>query len=137
MAEQSTTAVPGGMAQWYSQETMPPRRERILQIDLMPLLPLVRRLQSGDIESSALSKEEVKSILEVNELAVVVYLKEWTLKDGAGDPLPIPSNVDEVLDLDRPLYDALTVQAAKLLTNMKPDGFSVDAVEDDNSPTEA
>jgi len=129
------TAIPGGMAQWYSRTDLTPRRERLLQIDLLPLQPLVRMVQATPANEIVLTKQETADLLSVTEVAVAVFLKSWTLKTSDGTPVPIPENSDAVLDIeDRKLYDALTKHAAKLLAEAQVDGFSVDAVEDESSP---
>ena len=134
MAVEVTSAIPGGMAKWYSRNDMPPRRERMLQVDLLPLLPLTKRVQGTDYE---VTKQEAADLLSINELAVVCFLREWTLKNDMGEPIPVPATIDDVLDFERPLYDALVAHAAKLLADVAVDGFSVDSVEDENSPTVA
>ena len=135
MSVDLTSAIPGGMAKWYSRNDMPPRRERMLQIDLLPLMPLTKRVQGDEYE---VTKQEAADLLSINELAVVCFLREWTLKTDMGEPIPLPANIDEVLDIeDRKLYNALINHAAKLLADVAVDGFGVDAVEDENSPTEA
>lgn len=138
MANLATSVIPGGMASWFDEKTMPPRRERILNIELLPLKPTFTKAMNEG-EDVSLTREETRDMLAITELAVVVYLKEWTLKTPDGTPIPIPATTDEVLDLDRPLYDALTKHAAKCLaeSTVKADGFSVDAVEDEDSPTVA
>ena len=132
------TAIPGGMAQWYSRISLTPRRERTLQIDLLPLQPLVRMVQITAVEDLVLTKAETAALMSVSEVAVAVFLKSWTLKDAAGEPVPLPIDADAVLDIeDRKLYDALIAHASKLLADAQVDGFSVDAVEDEQSPTVA
>jgi hypothetical protein len=135
MAVELTCVIPGGMAKWYSRKDMPPRRERMLSVDLLPLKPLLTKVQSDDFE---LTREQAADLFALNELAVVCFLKEWTLKDSSGEPLPIPATADDVLDLEnRKLYDALVAHAAKLLADVAVDGFGVDSVEDETSPTVA
>jgi hypothetical protein len=129
-----TTAIPGGMAQWYETKSLPARRERMMQVKVMPVNHIIRAIQA-DPEGYPITESEAQALLEVNEVAVAVFLKSWTLKDASGNPIPLPATADEVLDLEsRELYDALTKTAAKILVENPIDDFSVDAVEDENSP---
>lgn len=132
MSKEITTAIPGGMAQWYDRNTMPPRRERMMQVELMPVRHLVKAVQD---ESYPITREEAATLLAVNEIGVVVFLKSWTLKNADGTDRPIPTTADEVLDIeDRELYQALLEQSAVLVSQIAIDDFGVDAVEDTNSP---
>jgi len=129
-----TTTIPGGTASWFTRETMTPRRERRLQVEAMPLQSLMKRIEDEDY---TLTREETSQMLAINELAVVLFLKSWTLTNEDGTPRKLPESEDDVLDLERPLYDALTKDAAKLFVAIADNPFSVDAVEDENSPTVA
>jgi hypothetical protein len=123
------TAIPGGMAKWFKRNELSPRRERTLQVEIMPLNRLLQAVRNENYE---ITREEAQQLLTLNELAVYVFLKSWTLKDENGNPLPIPASIDEVLDIeDRALYDTLVSQAAKLLvdTGSEVDEFTVDAVD--------
>jgi hypothetical protein len=113
---------------------MTPRRERRLQVEAMPLQSLMKRIEDEDY---TLTREETSQMLAINELAVVLFLKSWTLTNEDGTPRKLPESEDDVLDLERPLYDALTKDAAKLFVAIADNPFSVDAVEDENSPTVA
>ena len=133
MVNETTTVIPGGMALWYDRNTLTPRRERMMQTSIVPLRHLVVAIQDSDYP---FTKQEASDLLSMNELAVIVFLKSWTLKDKDGADVPIPADADAVLDLDRELYDVLLVQAGKLLADTLQDGsFTVDAVEDADSPT--
>lgn len=127
MSDDLVTPIPGGEAVWYTRETLTPRRERTMQVSLMPLRSLVENIQDP---TYPISKEEAAQVLAVNEVAVAVFLKSWSLD------APVPADADEVLDIEsRELYDSLLATAAKILATTFEDGFSVDAVEDENSPT--
>jgi ribosomal protein L16 Arg81 hydroxylase len=129
------TAIPGGMAKWFKRSELTPRRERTLQVEIMPLNRLLQAVRNENYE---ITREETQQLLTLNELAVFVFLKSWTLKDAEGNALPIPASIDEVLDIeDRPLYDALVSQAAKLLVDNanEVDEFTVDAVDNPLLPT--
>lgn len=127
-----TTNIPGGVAVWFDRHSLPPRRERVMQVDMLPLRGLIERVKD---ETYDVTREEAQQLLSANEIAVAVFLKSWTLRLEDGSPRPIPATADEVLDLDRELYDSLIGQSAKLLVETNLDEFSVDAVEDSNSPT--
>lgn len=130
-----TTDIPGGKATWFTRNSMPPRRERMMQTEILPLRHLMENVKNPDYP---ITTEEATKLLAVNELAVAVYLKSWTLTDGVGNPLPVPTTPDEVLDIEDPeLYQTLISQAADFLGNSADTGFSVESVEDANSPTVA
>lgn len=127
-----TTEIPGGEATWYTRISLPPRRERMVQVEGMPLRHIVEQIRVDD--SYPVSREDAIALLALNELSVVVFLKSWTLTDATGQPLPIPTTSDEVLDLDKPLYDALLAQAAKLYVQTPSEDFTIDAIENPDSP---
>jgi hypothetical protein len=130
-----TTDIPGGKATWFTRSSMPPRRERMMQTEILPLRHLMESVKNPEYP---ITSEEATKLLSVNELAVAVYLKSWTLTDGVGNALPVPSTPDEVLDIEDPqLYQALISQAADFLGNSADTGFSIDSVEDEDSPTVA
>ena len=130
-----TTDIPGGKATWFTRGSMPPRRERMMQTELLPLRSLMENVKNPEYP---ITSEEAAKLLSINELAVAVYLKSWTLVDGEGNALPVPVTPDEILDIEDPkLYQVLVSQAAEFLGNSADDGFSVDSVEDANSPTVA
>jgi len=122
------TDIPGGSATWYTSKSLPPRRERLLQVNAVPMAGLWNRLQEFGIEGANMTSDEVAAMFRLNEVGVVVFLKSWTLEQ------PLPETPDAVLDLDKELYDALLEVAAKLQAATEVDSFSVDAVEDSTSP---
>lgn len=127
-----TTDVPGGQVTWYTHASLPPRRERMIQVEGMPLKGVIESIQNDT--TYAVSREEAAAMFSLNELSVVVFLKSWTLTDAAGAPRPVPTVPDEVLDFDKDLYKALTEAAAKLYVNKTVESFTVDAIEDTASP---
>jgi len=130
-----TTDIPGGKATWFTRSSMPPRRERMMQTEILPLRSLMENVRNPEYP---ITSEEASKLLSINELAVAVYLKSWTLTDDKGNALPVPTTPDDVLDIENPnLYQTLVSQAAEFLGNSGDDGFSVDSVEDENSPTVA
>lgn len=132
MAGYITTEVPGGEVTWYTRVSLPPRRERMIQVEGMPLRGVVENIKND--ENYEVTRDEAKALLALNELSVVVFMKSWTLKDDNGETLPVPADADAVLDLERDLYEALTKQAAKLYVEKPEEQFTVDAIENPDSP---
>lgn len=64
---------------------------------------------------------------ELNDLIVVALVSEWSLA--------APVSMESLLDCDADVYDALRKACAPHMGAMMPD-FSVDGVEDKDSPTE-
>ncbi|UFU14638.1 hypothetical protein LQK89_02750 [Curtobacterium sp. C1] len=128
----------GGVATFYKPGELTPRRERpltILNAHLMPKFQeafraagIVDPTKLGPFDLS-LSIEDTEKIIHLQELAAVAYLKGWTKAE------PVPTEADELLDLPRPLYDALVGHAAKIQASSLVNMFTVDAVEDPDSPT--
>ena len=123
------TDIPGGSATWYTSKSLPPRRERLLQVNAVPMAGLWKRIQELGVEEANLTSEEVAAMFRLNEVGVVTFLKSWTLDQ------PLPETPDDVLDLDKELYDSLLQVAAVLQASTEVDPFSVDSVEDTSSPT--
>ena len=66
---------------------------------------------------SNLSDDEDDSLDLFQRFCVVLRLMSWTVKNLDGSDRDIPSTVEEVDDLPRPLYAALTKAAAELNLN--------------------
>lgn len=131
-----TTAIPGGMASWWKRDDLPPYLDRLLKASMLPLNPTIQGLQTDP--NFPVDFETANRLLEINDIGVVVFLKSWTRKDSEGQPEPLPQSADEVLHLDRKLYDTLTQHAAKLMAAVAGDDpFSIDSIEDPESPTQA
>lgn len=83
-----------------------------------------------------LTDEEVRLLWHQNDVAAWAFLKSWTLKKN-GEPVPLPADPDEILDLAPALHKALTEHAAKLYNfRDAAASFEVDpGVEDPDSPT--
>lgn len=136
-----TTAIPGGMAKWFAPGELTPRRSRDYELISAEIAPLVQRavearaITVADGETRTfdgftgpavgLNRNELRAFLELTDAATVAYLKEWTL-DG-----PLPADTDELLDLPRPLYEALTQHGSKLLAATRP-GFGPAALTADD-----
>ena len=142
------------LATFWKESELSPRRRRELEVYEMVLMPKLRELALAqqitgpdgtvlaDDESlggipTGLTLEESRQIFEMADTAAWVYLKSWTLKTRDGGPLPLPLTVDELLDLPPGIYLPLIKHGQAIIKNamMKGDGFSVDSVEDPNSPT--
>lgn len=82
-----------------------------------------------------LSRQDMRDLNEMTELAAIAYLKSWTLRTGDG-PRPLPTTVKELQTLPRPIYEAISRQASKIL-NANETAFDIDSVPDTESPTGA
>ena len=141
-------------ATFWKESELTPRRRRELEVYEMVLMPKLRQLAvaqqiigpDGKILAednslggipTGLTLEESRQMFEMADTAAWVYLKGWTLKTPDGGSLPIPVNVDELLDLPQGVYLPLIRHGQQIIRHsmMKADGFSVDSVEDPDSPT--
>lgn len=84
----------------------------------------------------SLSLEDTEKLFRLNDLALVTFLKSWTLRTSDG-PIPLPSSADELLELPIPpdTFAVLEERASKLVFEADDGGFTVDSVEDPDSPT--
>lgn len=142
------------MATFWKESELSPRRRRELEVYEVVLMPKLRQLAvaqqiigpDGKILAedkslggipTGLSLEESRQMFEMADTAAWVYLKTWTLKQPDGSPLPLPANVDDFLDLPQGIYLPLIKHGQNILRNsmFASDPFSVDAVEDPDSPT--
>lgn len=105
----------------------------------------VRAVMSADIENDAaaiaklsdemnLTEDEAEKLERLSDALIVKWLASWSL------PQPIPTTIDEVLDMPDKLRDALAGHIGKAeAANMEEESrFNVGpAVEDPDSPTGA
>lgn len=135
-----TTAVPGGMARWFAPGELTPRRSRDYELIAAEIAPLTQRaidaraitVAGGETRAFdgftgpavGLSRHELAAFLELTDAATIAYLKEWTLER------PLPETVDELLELPRPLYEALTRHGSKLMAAAPRPGFDSKALDD-------
>jgi len=145
-----THDIPGGQATFTHLRRVKPRRRREVELVTQligPMLPTIvkaREITSGGRvvmrdpkkkgASVEMSRDDLRLLRELNDATAWACLQSWTLKAG------LPETPDDMLDLDPDLYDALQLIAAKLYAadvDMTGDGFTVDSVEDENSPTGA
>lgn len=142
------------IASFWKESELSPRRARELEVYEMVLMPKIRALsiaqkiidENGKVLAEdktmpgipvGLSLEESRQLFEMADTAAWVYLKSWTLKAPDGGPLPLPDTVDDLLDLPKGIYLPL-IQHGQLIIRsrvMVTDGFSVDSVENPDSPT--
>ena len=141
-------------ATFWKESELSPRRRRELEVYEMTLMPKLRQMAvaqkitgpKGEIlaESDSLggipvglSLEESRLMFEMADTAAWVYLKGWTLKAPDGGPLAIPSTVDDLLDLPKGIYLALIKHGQDIMRDQmtRPDSFSIDSIEDPDSPT--
>jgi hypothetical protein len=141
------TSIPGGKATWYRENEVPIWKDREIsviqiQLDRQKLNRLVRAEvmdpETGDIIEAdgtalQLSETEARLLFSLDEYTIWAYLKSWTLD------FPLPTTVDEIMHLDRPLFDALSKHASKLFAerNVSIDAFGPDGAGDEESPTGA
>ena len=150
-------SLPGrNVARFFRPAELSPRKSRELDVYEMTLMPKIRqlavaqRIVGPDGETLAeddalggmvvgLSLDESRQLFEMMDTSVWVYLKSWTLKDGNGMPLPLPVSPDALLDLQPEIYKALVAHASAITQEQmtKPAPFSVDSIEDPDSPTGA
>jgi hypothetical protein len=156
--------LPGGFrAYWYEPDDLTERQERPLSIMLAYMMPKIAEVAragtvvspAGEVQTSAitgatvgLSMDDLDNLFQLNDLVVFTYLRRWTLKketrdeDGeilTSEPWPLPPTVDDLAGwVPKPVYMALLEHAGKIQnrTTNTADGFSVDAVEDADSPTD-
>ena len=126
--------IPGGTAQLRDQAELTERRRR-------PSKTIIARLgkdaqakmaawEAGTVE---LSQTDAELLFANNDAVIWCYLKSWTLDR------PLPDPWQEVGNLPGDLYDALLVPCLEQdqVHAEGAAGFTVDAVEDDTSPTGA
>ncbi len=141
--------IPGGIARWFTKPTeLTPRRSREIDAYNMIILPKLRRLTRDeeftksdnplDQMPTGISLEDARNILDMNTVAAWVYLRSWTLKNN-GEPVPLPTSLDDVLDLPTDLSNALVEHAGKILADQvsedPSESFEPDGIQDEDSPT--
>ena len=156
--------LPGGQhALMYTKDDVPPRKERELRIALATInWGKAARLanaativdENGNVlddnptfngDAAVFSEAEARQWSGLDEIAAWVFLKSWSLStahiSGAVttlEPVPLPEDPDDVLDLERNIYDPIIDASTKILNDymVAKDYFTVDAgAEVDDSPT--
>ena len=150
--------IPGGQAKFYDPTKLTPRRTRELEIIGAEILPRMQEVANAAQVSAdgvapdvstilagpdvRLTRDEIRTFLEFQEAAAWAYLESWTLVDSAGQAVPLPASPDDMQDLPRDVYAAITQHAAKLSVATDA-GFTIEALGDDpgeadeNLPTSA
>jgi len=144
--------VPGVRVKFYRASEISPRKSREMDILRTYLLPKLRALYEAqyvlvageEIDESillgglpvGLSMDETRQLFELNDITAFAHLKSWTLRRG-GEIAPLPKTIDELQDLPKDVYEALLTASAKIAAKRIENDFSVDAVEDPDSPTGA
>ena len=76
------------------------------------------------------SERELRLMSKLTDAWTWALLRSWTL------PEPLPATPDDLLDLPLDLFGALRIAASKIVADMMTEAdFTVDSVEDRNSPT--
>jgi hypothetical protein len=76
------------------------------------------------------SPRELRLMTELTDAWTWALLRSWTL------PEPLPATPDDILDLSIDVFNALRFEASRIVVDMMAEpGFTVDSVEDRNSPT--
>lgn len=146
-------SIPGGTATFFRVKELSNRREEELSIAGTPAEGAINKIRNarkvtgpdGEADTSDslfgadvhLTREEARDILFLNNTLGWVLLKSWSLK-RAGEPVPLPESVDDLLDLPKDLKNAIVKHAAKIFAaddEVKADSFSIDpGIEDQTSP---
>ena len=132
--------IPGGQAKFYDPAKLTPRRTRELEIIGAEILPRMQEIANAAQVSAdgvtpdvstvlggpdvRLSRDELRTFMEFQEAAAWAFLESWTLDE------PLPASPDDLQDLPRDVYEAITRHAAKL-TVATDVGFSIEALGDD------
>lgn len=120
-----TVQVTGGEVTLRERQDLSVRQRQELQEQIAELLPRVQPLmpflnQAGELdeqkalEAGVLNREALHAFLETAKVLMVTALASWTLTGSAGEPLAIPTTVDEVGDLNAGLYDELSNEVGML-----------------------
>lgn len=148
----------GGTATFWKPEDLPTRKSQRLELSrsLFPArksTEFIRALNEAraahpDLEETDLYSEgyvalpeytadEAAHMQEHQNLQVLTYLKDWTLKIG-GEPIPVPQTIDDLLDNTPPkAFRAIQEHVNKIIAGDTSGQFGVEGVEDPESPTGA
>jgi hypothetical protein len=133
----STITIPGGTAELKDDTDLTNKEVKVLRRAARIAMSSAARLQSLGFDGkdpetwkvvSEMTDGEDETIDIFQRTCVITRLVSWTLPD------PMPATVDDVDNLLRPLYVALTVAA----TNIKlGDTFDVENVQDPKADTDS
>lgn len=101
--------------------------------------PTVEEKEEAAIDQLAnanLTEAEATVFFKIQDASIYAHLKDWTLTDGNGAPLPRPETVDAVQDIPGPVYDALSAEINALNDTNEADSFEPNeaTAADPNSP---
>ena len=135
-----TTAIPGGMAQWYAPGDLTPRRSREYELIAAEMSPIIqatiearsvtvpdggsREFDGFDGPPVGLTRAQMRGFIEMTDAATWAHLKSWTLDR------PLPADADALADLPKDLYLALTRHGSKLLAAVGTD-FGIASLGED------
>ncbi len=139
-----TIDIPGGHATFYSRDEVPPRRQRVINklgLRTQGLFELLGNTAGKDQAQlrAQVSDDEADLFFELQDAVTWALLKEWdlTATDGTS-PVPLPAGPDDILNLDRPLYDALSTGSANIFADTSESFDATDeSLENPQSPTGA
>ena len=139
--------IPGGTAVFREQLTTE-RQRRPLKVAMMgipDIIDIAKDLPEG-MEDKTLEEigEAMKeagvevdmtggravAFLDVQDAVILAYLESWTLDR------PLPKTMDEVLDLDSDLYDALTKSASEVYGTAKSPDVNTEVQPGLENPTD-
>jgi hypothetical protein len=144
--------VPGGTVTVHEMGELSPRARRRIKpyaIALSDRMQQLAKASSITVDgkvaassalpgpSTSMSLAEAELFTDMQDQTIIALLKSWTL------PHPLPTTLDELLDVDDTtgqagLYDALAEAVAKVSADaVIAAGFTLDSIEDPASPTGA
>lgn len=105
----------------------------IIGPDGKKLTPEESAKQTADnMKALQLTRDDWATILEMQDQSILTYLISWSLDR------PLPQTFDDLIDLPVDLYEQLQqIMAGVAAKDMVANGFTVDSIEDDTSPTGA
>jgi hypothetical protein len=138
-----TITIPGGTA--VLRDTLTVRQRRPLQVvgatlpkELVDIVDAAQADTNGRIRLDELGLTEgtASIMFRMQDASIVAFLDSWSLTDGAGAPVPLPT-MDTVGDMPGDVYDAIGLAVSKRgaaeingMGDASPDG-----VTDPESPT--
>jgi hypothetical protein len=108
--------IPGGTAEIRDADELTPRHRRATEVIMFQAPTLVDKLArassvllpdgktvdgGGDGEVLELDGKEASLFLQLRDATIFAHLKSWNINE------PLPTTVDDTLDIPTPVYDAL------------------------------
>ena len=133
----STIEIPGGTATFRDKLTTE-RQRRPIKVAASAASDAIGevadQIVDGDVKPEDVKMSDIHmdlagaaSMATFQDAVILAYLESWTL------PQPLPTSIDAMLDLDPDVYDALSVEAARIYALPGPKDTSVDL--EMNSPS--